>query len=132
MHAFNNMFCPYFMGEVFCQKNFIYFQNTTRGCTSNIQAQFGDNLLNGKAHDLSTMGLDITAWQNVQLRVQHRTVRISINGVNVLNTDYHESCGLITGLGFTSNGLCEVDAVDLKTGDGKIVCGNAEIPQVIN
>jgi hypothetical protein len=50
-------------------------------------------------------------------------VSVRINGKEVLSTTYSQTCGMITGLGFISNGLCRVDSVDLSTTDGKILVG---------
>jgi hypothetical protein len=106
------------MTEVFCQHNFMYFQNRLKGCSSETIAQFGDNFLNGKTHDLSSLGTDITTWQQLALTVKDQKATVSINGIPTYSASYHSSGGLITGLGFISNGLCTVDSVDLRTGDG--------------
>ncbi len=42
----------------------------------------------------------------------------------MLSDIFHKSCGLITGLGFMSNGLTAVDSVDLRTTDGKVLYHN--------
>jgi transcriptional regulator with XRE-family HTH domain len=115
----NNASCPFLMTEIFCQHNFMYFQNRLKGCSSESFAQFGDNFLNGKTHDLSGLGMDITTWQKLSLTVKDRKATVSINGVPAYSATYQASGGLITGLGFISNGLCDVDSVDLRTGDGK-------------
>jgi hypothetical protein len=120
----NNESCPYFMGEVFCQRYFMYFQSTLKGCTSEISAQFAENALSGKTNDLSALGSNITNWQNVEVRVVNKQVTISINNTKVFSAAYTHSCGLITGLGFISNGLCQVDFVELKTIDGKDIYNN--------
>lgn len=115
----NNANCPFLMTEVFCQHNFLYFQSMSKGCTSEAFAQFGDNFLNGKTNDLSGLGADVTNWQQLSLTVKDHKATVSINGVPAYSTTYHDSNGLITGLGFIANGLCEIDSVDLRTGDGQ-------------
>lgn len=115
----NNAGCPFLMTEIFCQRNFMYFQNRPKGCSSESFAQFGDNFLNGKTHDLSGLGTNITSWQNLRLTVKDRKATVSINGIPAYSATYQASGGLITGLGFISNGLCTVDSVDLRTGDGR-------------
>jgi hypothetical protein len=111
--------CPFLMTEVFCQRNFMYFASTLKGCTSELRSQFGENDLNGKTNDLSALGSDVRTWQNVELSVKNKNATISINGVKVFSAAYHDSCGLITGIGFISNGLCEVDSLNMKTIEGK-------------
>jgi hypothetical protein len=124
VNELNNESCPYLMSEVFCQQYFMYFQNTVKGCTSELNAQFGDNHLNGKTNDLSALGMDVRDWQNVRLTVKDKKVSIRINDAEVFSAAYEKSCGLITGLGFISNGLCAVDSVSLRGIDGKDIYSN--------
>jgi hypothetical protein len=124
VNMLKNKSCPFFMSEVFCQKHFMYFVSTLKGCTSESALQYGENFLSGKSNDLSALGSDVTAWQNVAVTVKNKKVDIKINGIDAFSTSYHQSCGLITGLGFISNGLCAVDFVDLKTIDGKTIYQN--------
>jgi hypothetical protein len=106
------------MAEVFCQRNFMYFKSTLHGCISELGAQFGENYLSGKTNDFSALGTEVHSWNNVELVVKNRNVGIRLNNTEVFSTNYDQPCGLITGLGFISNGLCEVDSVDLRTIDG--------------
>lgn len=106
--------CPFLMGEVFCQRNFMFFSSTPPGCSSTSEVQFGDNFMGGKTHDLSPLGADVRSWQDFELAVKQRAVSIAINGKPVMTTTYTQPCGQITGLGFISNGLCEVDSIALR------------------
>ena len=124
MDEVKNNFCPFFMCEVFCQKNFMFFKSTPKGCSSEMKAQFGETILSGKTHDLSTMGTDVREWQDVEIVVKNRRVSIRINKTEVLSAAYNQSSGMITGLGFLSNGLPQVDFVSLKTPDGKDIYNN--------
>ena len=118
-------YCPYFMAEIFCQKNFMYFTSTPKGCASEIITQFGENFRSGKTNDLSALANDLNEWQDIELLVKNKTAVIRINNKEVLSTTYRESAGLITGLGFISNGLAAVDFVELKTLDGKAIYINS-------
>jgi len=111
--------CSFLMTEVFCQRQFMYFISTLKGCTSELRSQFGENDLNGKTNDLSALGSNVRTWQNVAFSVKNKNATISINGSKVFSASYYHSCGLITGIGFISNGLCEVDSLDMKTIEGK-------------
>lgn len=117
----NNANCPLLMTEIYCQRYFMYFQTTPKGCTSELTAQFGDTIFNGKTQDLSALGSNIDTWQNLDLTVKNHQATISFNGIKAFSTPYNASCGLITGLGFIANGLCAVDSVCLRTGDGHII-----------
>jgi transcriptional regulator with XRE-family HTH domain len=118
VNPLKNDLCPYFMSEVFCQRHFMYFNSTLNGCVSELGAEFGEKRLNGKTSDLSKLGSNVKAWNQVELLVKNKNISIRINDKELFSAIYQESCGLITGLGFISNGLCLVDSVDLKTLDG--------------
>jgi hypothetical protein len=124
VHPLNNDFCPYFMCEVFCQKNFMYFMSGPKGCASELSAQYGERVVSGKTNDLSALGTDVKEWQDVEVNVKNRNVTVTINNKEVFSSQYKEPGGLITGLGFISNGLCEVDFVSLITQDGKNIYSN--------
>ena len=121
MKEMRNTACPFVMPEVFCQHGFMYFVATLPGCTGSISAQFGDHLLDGEANDLSPLACDVRTWHDVEMLVRQKQVVISIDGRPVLSTTYTTSAGLITGLGFHSNGLCAVDSIQLTGLDGKTV-----------
>jgi hypothetical protein len=114
-----NNSCPFFMCEVFCQRNFMYFKSAPRGCASEMKAQFGETVLDGKNNDLSALGSDPHQWQDVIITVKNKKASVQINNTEVLTTSYQQASGLITGLGFISNGLPEVDLISFKTIDGK-------------
>ena len=124
INELRNDFCPFLMCEIFCQRNFMYFKSTPKGCSSEIRAQFGETLLNGRTSDLSALGTNVNEWQDVTITMKNKVATISLNQIPVLTTNYRQSSGKITGLGFISNGLPEVDFVSLKTLDGKEIYSN--------
>lgn len=124
INAVRNNQCPYIMYEVFCQRRFMYFKSMPPGCTSETTAQFGDTYLNGKENDLSPLCYEINQWKDIELTVKNRRVTIFFDNKKVFSSTYTVPLGLITGLGFISNGLCEIDFTELKGLDGKIVHAN--------
>jgi len=117
--ALKNEPCPYLLVEVFSQRPALYFMTMPGGCTSELMTQFGEKEINGKTNDLSAFGNDPANWQDLEFKVVNKNVTISINGKKVFTTNYKNSCGLITGIGFMSNGLCEVDSLHMNTIDGR-------------
>jgi hypothetical protein len=113
--------CPVIMYEIFCQKYFMFFESMPIGCASEMDLEFGENYVSGKRADLSSLCTDIDQWTNIEVRVQNKQASIFFNNKQVYTSTYNNSSGLITGLGFISNGLCEVDFVELKGLDGKVV-----------
>ncbi|HVV05428.1 MAG TPA: hypothetical protein VHC96_14455 [Puia sp.] len=114
----NNESCPLLMCEIYCQNYFMYFKSTVKGCTGELTAQFGENELNGRSNDLSGLGADLRTWQDLEFTVKDKKVAVSINGKKTFTSAYTRSAGLITGIGFISNGISEVQWVDLRTADG--------------
>jgi hypothetical protein len=121
MKELRNTGCPFIMPEVFCQHGFTYCIFTTPGCTGEVSAEFGDQLLSGRHNDLSWLGLDVRRWHRLDVVNRQRRVTVSIDGKPVVTKDYTASAGLITGLGFHSNGLVEADSIRLAGLDGKVV-----------
>ncbi len=121
VNEIRNNVCPSLMCEIFCQKNFMYFKSMPKGCSNEISVQFGDNALNGLTADLSGLAMDVKDWQNIEFIVKNKKAVIKINNLESFSADYKVSAGFITGLGFISNGLCEVEFVELKDLDGKVI-----------
>lgn len=115
-----NDFCPMLMPEIFCQRNFIFLQSMKPGCSSNAMAQFGENFLDGKTNDLSALATNVDEWHDYEISIKDKMATVYIDNKKVFERKYRESSGMITGLGFISNGLCEVNSVELKGGNGKV------------
>jgi hypothetical protein len=116
-----NTACPFLMVEIFGQRNFNYFISKPKGCAYEMMAQFGEKELDGKTTDLSPLAMNVNEWQDIEFSVINKTAHIKINGVEVYSVSYSNSSGLITGIGFISNGLAEVEYAELKTPDGKVL-----------
>ncbi|HEY3404439.1 MAG TPA: hypothetical protein VGK59_13715 [Ohtaekwangia sp.] len=124
MREVRNNQCPHIMFEVFTQKYFMFFRTTTKGCSAESFLQFGENFIGGQNTDLTPLGYDVREWKDVEVVVKDKKVTISLNGNIAFSTAYENSAGLLTGLGFISNGLIEIDHVELKGLDGKVVYTN--------
>lgn len=121
MRDVRNNACPWFMPEIYCQTGFMYCPLTMPGCTGGVSAEFGDQPLEGKDKDLSILAVNVYAWHHLELMVRNKHATFSIDGKPVLSTTYTSSAGLITGLGFTGSGLCDVDSIHLADLSGKVV-----------
>jgi hypothetical protein len=119
-----NVKCPMIMHEVFGQSNSLFFFTTLPGCTGDIDARVGEHYLHGKTNDLSGFGCDVYKWHDIEVVVKNKNAKIYINQKEVFTKSYTQSPGLITGLAFMSNGLCEIDNIELKGLDGKVIYQN--------
>ncbi len=115
-----NNACPYLMCEVFAQHRFMFFKGASSGCANEMFAGFGDVILRGQTTDLSSLAMDVHEWQDIEFTVRDKHVTIRINGSDRFSATYNVSPGIITGLGFISNGLSTVDHVELTGLDGKV------------
>jgi hypothetical protein len=121
MTEVKNNLCPFLQLEIFCQRNYIILKSTEKGCAAEAMAQFGNKLLFGKEVDLGSISFDIKEWNDLELLVKNKNVTVRINDKVVYETFYENPTKNIAGLAFISNGLCEVDRVDLTGNDGVIV-----------
>jgi hypothetical protein len=124
MKEVRNSFCPYIEFEVYCQRYFMMMRSTTTGCAHEALLQFGENRMQGSDTDLVPITFDVKEWTDVEIAVENKQISIKINDQDVFSTQYRADTKNITGLGFISNGLCEVDEVELVGLDGKIVYKN--------
>jgi hypothetical protein len=63
----------------------------------------------------------VRKWNVIKIDVKHRVVKISVEGHPVFTTTYARPGGLVQGMGFGSNGLSEVDYVELTDSIGNVV-----------
>jgi hypothetical protein len=124
MKEISNNFCPYIGIEVHAQRYFMLIKSTPKGCASEATVYLGEKTISGKDTDLSAISFDVTQWTDIELTVKNKQAIIKINGKESFSGSYNNDTKLITGLSFISNGLCEVDNVELKGVDGRMVYKN--------
>lgn len=124
MKKIGTTLCPWIISEIYSEDSFFYFTGTIPGCSSEIQAMFSDKYLDGKTTDLSALGYDVMQWKEIEIRVLKKKVTVWIGGNKALENFYSRPAGFIRGMGFGSNGLCEVDYVQLEDSEGSIVYRN--------
>lgn len=122
--ALKNVMCPTIMHEICGQNNSLYFFTTLPGCTGTINTNVGEHFMSGKTTDLSGFGCDIRQWYNIEVIVKNKDARFYINQKEIFSKSYTKSPGLITGLIFSANGLCEIDDIELSGPDGQVVYKN--------
>ena len=124
MKEIRKNFCPYITLDIFTQRYTMFVNTMPPGCSSELNLQFGDRFVSGKDTDLTGFGQDVTQWMDLKITILNRKATVFINEKEVYSTTYSHTSKLITGMAFLSNGLCEIDHVSLKGGDGNIVYEN--------
>jgi len=82
---------------------------TKLGCISDINLMLNDVFINGKKHDLSKLGTDLSEKKNISIYIQNKEVSFSIDhGEKNYLGNYSESIGNFVGLRFRFIGAGEV------------------------
>jgi hypothetical protein len=116
--------CPYIELELFCQRDFMVMRSTTKGCAHENFVAFGEQVIRGKDNDLLPISFDASQWTDIEIVVNDKVVTIKINDEVAYSTQFTKDTRYLTGLGYISNGLTEVDAVELAGLDGKVMYRN--------
>ncbi len=113
--------CPYIEIELYCQRSFMIMRSTTKGCAHEGFIEFGEQIMKGIDNDLSPVSFDVNQWADVEIIVKNKAVAVRINDEEVFSTRFVTDTKFLSGLGYISNGLCEVDYVQLTGLDGKVM-----------
>lgn len=124
MHEVRNSFCPYIEIELYCQRAFISMRSTTKGCAHEAFITFGEQTKKGSDTDLSPISFDVTEWTDIEITVKNKVAVVKINDKEAFSTRFTADTKNLAGLGFISNGLCEVDRVELCALDGRVIYKN--------
>lgn len=123
MNEVKNNLCPYISLELFCQGKFIVMKTTKKGCAHKALLIL-DQEIKGTEWDLTSLTFDLSQWADVEISVTNNITRININNKEVFSAPCFDGAKFISGLAFISNGLCEVDKVELTGLDRTIVYKN--------
>ena len=116
--------CPYIEIELFCQRSFMIMRSTTKGCAHKALIRFGEQVMEGIDTDLMPISFDVSQWTDIEIIVKNKVATVKINDEEVFSTRFTSNARYLTGLGYISNGLCEVDRAELAGLDGKVMYKN--------
>ncbi len=91
------------------------------GCSSDQSLMLNDVFLDGKQHDLSAFGTDLSDYTQIQVKVRAKEVFISIHQSEIYRATYHKSMGRVVGLRFKFLGFGEVQSFTLLDQKGNSV-----------
>lgn len=124
MQQVRNSSCPYIEIEFYCQQAFMTMRSTTKGCAHEAFIAFGEQVKKGRDTDLSPITFELSEWTDIEIRVKNKVAVVKINNKEVFSTRYTAETRYLAGFGYISNGLCEVDRVELCGLDGKVMYKN--------
>ena len=116
--------CPYIEVELYCQRSFMMMRSTTKGCAHTASITFGEQVMRGVDNDLLPISFDVSQWTDIEILVKNKVATVKINDKEVFSTEFVTDTKYLAGLGYISNGLCEVDKAELIGLDGKVVYKN--------
>jgi len=112
--------CPSLMVEILTQRYFMFFRSAPKGCSGELFTEFGEEFLDGRRNDLSGQAYDVTQWTEIEVSVINRKATVKLDGKLAFSNTYKETSGFVTGLAFISNGIPEIDYIDLRGTDGTV------------
>ncbi|SEJ36123.1 hypothetical protein SAMN05216327_10931 [Dyadobacter sp. SG02] len=116
--------CPYLEIELYCQRSFMILRSTTKGCAHEAMIQFGEQIMQGTDNDLLPISFDVREWTDIELIVKNKLATVKVNEKKVFSTQFTTDTKNLAGLGYISNGLCEVDKAELIGLDGRVMYKN--------
>lgn len=103
---------------VLCSKGAFIIPFTIPGCIGSVNLKANDNYLEGRSHDLSSLGTDLTDWANVRVETKNKTMKIFLNNKLVREETYKEDAGEVVGLRFSFLGAGSVKNIKLYDDKG--------------
>ena len=116
--------CPYIEVELYCQRSFMMMRSTTKGCAHEALLTFGEEVMRGADTDLLPISFDVSEWTDIEIIVKNKVATVKINDKEVFSTRFVTDTKYLAGLGYISNGLCEVDKAQLVSLDREVVYEN--------
>ncbi|UII77891.1 hypothetical protein LV716_09000 [Flagellimonas sp. HMM57] len=119
--AIAGIVCPYMEVKVIDEKSSCWLGITDKGCVSNLNIKVGDTILAGTENDFSTLGTDLSEWQDIRLESSNGRFKYFLNDALAIDEPFEDDRGKVMGLILTFTGKGAVDFVRLKNGEGEVV-----------
>ena len=83
------------------------------GCVSNIGLMLNDVYINGKKHDLSAFGMDLSKNKAIDINIKDKTVSVFVDTRKVYEGSYNISIGRFVGLRYRFLGAGQIDELQI-------------------
>lgn len=94
------------------------------GCVSEIGVMLSDKFISGKENDLSSLGINLSSFRNIQLRVVDKELTVIVDDTTLFSNNYSESIGEIVGVRFQFLGAGEVSNLSIRSLDASVTILN--------
>ncbi len=89
------------------------------GCEKHVSYKLGEISKNGSNHDLSSLGCDVSSWQDLEILVQDKHASILLNGEVTYDEIFAEDLGMIKGLVYVFDGMGSIAYTKLEGSQGQ-------------
>lgn len=112
-----NITCPHITIAILGEDDMNFVPLTTKGCVGYVNVHMGDAMKNGRNADLSSFGVDIYQWQDIEVHVENRAASIYLNGELILELPFNKDIGKIVGFNINFTGSGAIDYISLRNKD---------------
>jgi len=84
------------------------------GCASELGMMLSDKMISGKEHDLSSLGIDLSTFKDIQIKTVNKNITVFVEDTAVYSNHYTKSVGDIIGVQFYFLGAGEVKNISIK------------------
>ncbi len=113
--------CPAMQVTVVTERHIFWVNLQQQGCERHASYKLGEVIRDGANNDLSALGVDGYAWQELNFEVNDREAKITLGGHTLCRETFEEDFGDIMGLLYIFSGTGSLDHVKLAGSDGNIV-----------
>ncbi|QDH80611.1 hypothetical protein FKX85_16805 [Echinicola soli] len=113
--------CPFMQIMVVTEKHIFWVNLQNKGCERNASYKMGEIIRSGNENNLSSLGVDVYNWQEINIKVENKHAEIILNGEHLFQEIFQEDFGDIMALTYIFNGTGSVDYVRLEGAKGETV-----------
>ncbi len=116
-----NVVCPFMELLLVFEKDIFWVQLTKKGCEGDISLKIGERHFDGKENDLSKFGSEIYDWQTLDLSIENKFAKLTLNDNPIFDIGYEKNFGSLVGLIYTFKGTGSIEFVRLTDINDAIV-----------
>jgi len=91
------------------------------GCVSDIGLMLNEKYLNGKEHDLSAFGTDLSIVRDIAINIEEQELKVSIDDQEIYRDSYKVSIGNFVGIRYRFLGAGQVHYVRINNKENEII-----------
>ena len=118
--AFSSL-CPWMTLMVVTEQHIFYVGLRKKGCERNAGYKLGEVVRDGESNDLTALGCNVYAWQELEIKVRDKSAEILMNGETVFREVFKEDFGKVVGLAYIFEGTGSLDFVKMSDANGQVI-----------